>query len=76
MRYTINNQSFETDAAIIKSDNIHHVLYRNDVAYSGSLNDAFEFVQTIPSRSIERPKSEIEQAWNFDWSELEEALNV
>jgi len=74
MKYTINEQSFETSAAIIKSDNMHHVLYRNDIAYSGNLNDAFEFVQTLPAQKIERLKTEIEQVWSFDWSELEEIL--
>jgi len=75
MEYTINNQSYETTAAIIKSNSMHHVLYRNDIVYSGNLNDAFEFVQTLPAQKIERPKSEIEQIWSFDWNELEEVLS-
>jgi len=74
MKYTINDQSFETDAAIIKSNGMHHILYNNDVVYTGNLNDAFEFVQTLPSTRIEREKSELENLWSFDWTELEEVL--
>ena len=73
MKYTINSQSFKTSATIIVSDE-HHVFYNNDVVYSGDLNSCFEFVQTLPAQKIEREKSEIENLWNFDWSELEEIL--
>jgi len=75
MRYTINNDHFETDAAIIKSNGTHHVLYRNDVFFSGDLGRCFEFVQTLPSIQIEREKSDLENLWNFDWDELEEVLS-
>ena len=74
MKYTINSQSFETDAQIIKSNSMHHVLYNNDVMYSGDLGACFEYVQTLPCKAIEREKSEIEQAWSFDWTELEEII--
>jgi len=73
MKYTIDNESYETSAKIIKSDQ-YHVFFQNDVMYSGSLGDCFEYVQTLPCKAIERKKSEIETLWNFDWDELEEVL--
>ena len=74
MKYTINNDHFETIAQIIKSNGSHHVFFQNDVMFSGDLGQCFEYVQTLPCKSIEREKSEIEQIWNFDWNELEEVL--